>query len=332
MHKKPPVISAAELPARLAAARQPFHDAYYAMYSSVLGGIVTDPVLMMIPVDDHLVHRGDGVFESIKCSGWNIYNLAAHLRRLQHSMKPLAIMPPCPDEELIELISDTVCAGGHGDSLIRLLISRGPGSLNVNPYDSPRSQIYIVASRLPPPFMQTHPRGARVETSAVPVKPSFFARVKTCNYLPNVLMKKEAVDRKVDFVVAFDTDGFLAEGATENVAVVTKDRILAYPHAAHILTGTTMIRVMELARPLVAGGLLKEVRQQNITREDLKTAGEVLILGTTVNVTAVVEYDGLPIGAGRPGPVYEALSKLLAEDMKSNSALLIPLNNERSSK
>lgn len=332
MHKKPPLISAGELPARLAAARQSFHDNYYAMYSSVLGGIVTDPVLMMIPVDDHLVHRGDGVFESIKCSAWNIYNLPAHLKRLQYSMEPLAITLPCAEEELVELIRDTVCAGGRGDTLIRLLISRGPGSLNVNPYDSPRSQIYIVASKLPPPFMQTHPQGARIETSAVPVKPSFFARVKTCNYLPNVLMKKEAVDRKVDFVVAFDTGGFLAEGATENVAVVTRDRVLAYPHAAHILTGTTMIRVMDLARPLADSGFLKDIRQQDITREDLRSAAEILILGTTVNVTAVVEFDGLPIGTGRPGPVYEKLSKLLAEDMTSNPAMLTPATNERNTK
>ena len=164
-------------------------------------------------------------------------------------MEPLGIELPCPAGELVRLTCDTVRAGGRRDALVRLLVSRGPGGMSVNPYECLRPQVYIVAYRLPPPFMQSHPQGARVETSAVPLKPSFFARVKTCNYLPNVLMKKEAVDRGVDFMAAFDTAGFLAEGATENIAIVSADGYLASPFSSRILTGTTMVRVMELAQP-----------------------------------------------------------------------------------
>jgi len=329
MRKKTPIITERGIMRRLASTRQPFHDNYYAMYSSVLGGIVTNPVLMTVPVDDHMVHRGDGVFESFKCCGGSLYNLRSHLERLQQSMEPLAMEIPCPMEEMVELICDTVRAGGRRDALVRLLVSRGPGGLSVNPYDSQRPQIYIVAYYLPPPFMQSHPQGARIETSSIPVKPAFFARVKTCNYLPNVLMKKEAVDRGVDFMAGFDPSGFLAEGATENIAIVSADGYLASPFAAHILTGTTMLRVTELARPLVESGFLEGIRQRNITRADLRAAREVLILGTTVNVTAVVEYDGKPVGAGRPGPVYEKLSGLLMEDMTANSEMLTPVFEER---
>lgn len=325
MRKKTPIITDRQIMKRLAATRQPFHDSYYAMYSSVLGGIVTNPVLMTVPVDDHMVHRGDGVFESFKCCGGKVYNLRGHLIRLMQSMGPLGMELACNEQELVRLICDTIEAGGRRDALIRLLVSRGPGSMSVNPYECPRPQIYIVVYKLPPPFMETHPQGARIETSAVPLKPSFFARVKTCNYLPNVLMRKEAVDRGVDFMAAFDTAGFLAEGATENIAIVSSDGCLASPFSSHILTGTTMLRVMELARPLVGSGLLEGIRQRNITRADMRAAREVLILGTTVNVTAVTEYDGKPVGDGRPGPVYEKLSGLLQEDMTLNSEMLTPV-------
>lgn len=204
-------------------------------------------------------------------------------------------------------------------------MSRGQGSFDVNPYDCLESQLYVVVTRLKKPFMDDHPEGARSKTSSIPVKPPFFAGVKSCNYLPNVLMKKEAVDLGVDFVAAFDEKGFLAEGAVENIGIVTKEKALCFPKPERILCGTTMMRIIELAGKLVENGDLSEAGFADISKDAILNAAELLITGTTVNVTAVREFDSRPIGSGSSGPVYEKLSALLLEDMRNNLDLLTPV-------
>ncbi len=320
-----PILDAAGWFEQIRTSQQPFHLGYYAMYSSFIGGIVTDPTLMSVPVDDHMVHRGDAVFETLKCVRGNIYNLAAHLVRLQHSLDLLSLALPFPEDELKDVIVQTVRAGENPDCLIRLLVSRGPGSLGVNPYDCPAPQVYVIVAELKPPFMIVHPKGARMSISSIPVKPSFFATIKSCNYLPNVLMKKEAVDAGIDFVVALDDEGHLAEGATENAAMVTTEGQLVFPPTDHILSGTTMARVAELAKSLVADGLLAEVTSRTITSSEMQDAREILVVGTTPNVTAVVEFEGQPVGEGKPGPAFERLSKALEEDILGNSKLHTPV-------
>ncbi len=302
--------------------RRPFHKNYFAMYSSVYGGIVTDPVLMMVPIDDHMVHRGDGIFEVFKCVNGSIYNLSAHLERLRHSAKALGYKLPCAIGKMRKIVVQTIRAGGHKDCTIHLYVSRGPGSFSVNPYECPKSQLYVVVTRLKKPFMEFHPQGARVKSSAIAVKHPFFAGVKNCNYLPNVLMKKEAEDAGVDFVAAFDARGFLAEGATENMGIVTKDRRLLFPKLRGILAGTTMTRAAELAGRLVRSGDLAEVAFRDISRRDIAAAAEFLIVGTTPNVAAARELDGRPVGGGKPGPIYAKLSALLADDIRGNRKIL----------
>lgn len=292
--------------------------AYYAMYSSVFDGIVTDPMLMLVPVDDHLVHRGDGVFETCKCVQGGIYNLRAHLERLRASAGAIALKLPWSDAEVTEIVKETIRAGEHRDALIRILVSRGPGSLSVNPYDCPTPALYVVISEYKPPFMEQHPAGARVISSKYPVKPGGFARIKSANYLVNVLMKKEAVDAGVDFAVAFDEDHFLAEGATENFGIVTQTRVLQVPRPDRILMGTTMVRALELAQELVRSGELKAIEHTNITYGAVQQAAELLIFGTTPDVAAAVEFDGRSVGNGRPGPIGSRLAALLRTDILHN--------------
>lgn len=304
----------------LAAARQPYHDGYYAFYSSLLDGLITDPTLMLVPMDDHLVHRGDGVFETLKCVDGGIYLWREHVDRLLRSAERIGLQVPWSREELADLVGQTVRAGGRRDGLIRMIVSRGPGSLGISPYDCPRPGLYILVHELKPSFMAAHPGGARVVTSALPVKASFFATIKTCNYLPNALLKKEAADAGADFALCFDEAGRLAEGATENAGIVTRDRVLRVPTAERILAGTTMNRVLELARGL-AGGDLRAVETAPITKIDLASAAEILIFGTTPDVTAVVDLDGRAISQGRPGPVWRQLHDLLLRDVRGNPSV-----------
>ena len=309
-------------PALAATLQRPFHSGYWAMYSSVYGGIVTNPALMMLPLDDHMVHRGDGVFEALKAVKGSLYNLDGHLDRLAHSAAALALPFPATAAVLREIVIETVKAAGRHDATIRIFVSRGPGSFGVNPYDCPASQLYVMVTSSGTPFMDNHPAGGRVRSSGVAAKPASLSQIKNCNYVPNVMMKKEAVDSGVDFTAGFDDLGFLTEGAVENMGIVTRDGRLLFPKLERILTGTTMLRAVELAKSLLASGMLKGIAHTDISCQDILSAAEFIITGTTINVAAGVEFDGNPIGTGKPGPVYAALSELLDHDMHANTALL----------
>ncbi len=315
-------LELSDWPALAAKLRRPYHAAFHAMYSSVYDAIVTDPVLMMVPLDDHLVHRGDGVFEALKLTGGCFYNLQSHLQRLEQSAQAIALSLPCPPATIRDIAIETARAGGRRDGTLRIFVSRGPGGFSVNPYECPAPQLYVVVSAAGAPFMRAHPEGARLRTSAVPAKTGGMAAIKNCNYAPNVLMKKEAIDAGVDFTVGFDDRGCMTEGATENVGIVSDTGRLLFPCLDRILAGTTMLRTMALAERLVADGRLAGVGCGDIPRATILAAREILLTGTTIDVTAAVSFDGKPIGDGQPGPVYRALSALLAEDMRSNTDLL----------
>jgi branched-chain amino acid aminotransferase len=315
-----PLITTEEFSTLLPKLRRPYQAGYLAMYSSVYGGIVSDPALMMVPIDDHMVHRGDGIFETFKCIAGGIYNFEAHLQRLERSAANLDFVMPVSMDEIRETVIQTIQAAGKAECYIRIFVSRGPGSFGVNPYDCPASQLYVVVTTAPKSFMARHPDGASLRTSAVPVKHPFFAGVKNCNYLNNVLMKKEAVSANVDFVVAFDEAGRLAEGATENIGVVTSGHHLIFPALDGILKGTTMMRVVELSEKAVEAGLITEAGFGDVTRDDIENAAEILIVGTTSNVTKVHSFDGNPVGNGNY-PVYEMLSALLEDDIRHNPAM-----------
>lgn len=301
--------------------RKPWHEKYFALYSSVLGGVVFDPLLMQVPIDDHLVHRGDGVFDTFKCVGRGAYNLDAHLRRLMRSASAIGLEWAGGFDEIRSLTLETLTAAGRDACCGRAMIARGPGSFGVNPYESPTPALYIIVYATGALFMADHPEGARVRRSRVPAKPARYATVKNCNYLPNVMMKREAVDWGVDFVVGFDSDGFMAEGATENFGIVTREGELLFPRMEAVLDGTTMMRVMQLAENVIDSGKLAKIAFRDIREEDVRNARELLIVGTTVNVVSARTFEGLPIGTGRPGAVGCALNAMLEHDIESNSSL-----------
>ncbi len=305
----------------LTACRQPYQAKYFAMYSSLLDGLMLDPVLMQLPMDDHLVHRGDGVFETCKCVEGAIYNMGAHLDRLDRSAAAIGIHWPGGRESVRSLTVATTQAAAQRDSAIRVILARGPGGFGVNPYEAPAPALYIVVYALGRPFMEQHPEGATMRRSSIPAKPPEMAEIKNCNYLPNVLMKREAIDWGVDFVVGYDAQGHLTEGPTENAGIVTRNRELVFPRLENILAGTTMLRLVELAQTLRSEGILRAIEFRDIAEPEVRAAAEVLTVGTTINVTAVRAYEGQPVGDGRPGQVWRRLQTLLENDIQHNSAL-----------
>jgi 4-amino-4-deoxychorismate lyase len=313
---KIPLLSTAEAQQKMLQKKQAHQGAYYAMYSSWLGGIVTDPALMTVPLDDHLVHRGDGVFEAMKCVEGRIYLMPEHLNRLFISAEQIALKSPFTQDELKDIILQTARASRQKNATIRLYLSRGPGSFTPNPYDSVGAQVYLAVTSLKPMPAEKYTQGVRIGRSAIPVKDSWLARAKTCNYIPNVMMRKEAVDRGLDFTVGFDAEGFLTESSTENIVLVDKSGCLVHPQLQQILSGTTMKRSFEMAKSL-KGNLLTGIETKNISLTDILEAREVMMAGTTLDILPVVEFERQKIHDGNVGPVAKKILELLRQDLKN---------------
>lgn len=315
----PHVITNPEWLARLHAARSGLSTTLYAMYSGLTGAITTDPALMTIPADDHLPQRGDGVFESLKCLNGRLYNAEAHLARLERSCHGIGMELPCPPAELIGILCATIRAGGRPDCLIRVLVSRGTENMGIDPQLCKGPVLYVIVYRSTARIENGRLKPARAALSRVPIKPPEFATIKTCNYLPNVLMKLEANRRGLDFVISLDPHGNLGEGATENIGILTPDRELLMPAPDYVLSGTTARRALELAQMLISDGTLKAAQYGHISPAQAAQANEIFIFGTTADVTPVVEWEGRPVGDGKPGPVAEKLLALLQTDMTPES-------------
>lgn len=309
-----PIIDEKQILKKLKSQKNPFFGEYYAFYSSWFGGIVRDPRWMLLPIDDHMVHRGDGVFEAMKAVGRSVYLMDEHLQRLFKSAEKIALKSPFNIDQMKEIIFETLRTANQNEVIIRVFLSRGPGNFSVNPYDSVEPQLYVVITQLKPPSSEKYENGVIIGKSDISAKSSWMAQVKSCNYLPNVLMKKEAVDRHLDFVIGTDTDGNITESATENIMIVDQDGVIVHPMLDNILKGTTMVRVCELARE---NGITTKVK--SISIEDLQSAREVMITGTSLNILPVVEFEGYKIGNGKPGPVVKKLNELMLNDIKKNA-------------
>ena len=294
--------------------RQPVR--YWAFYSSQLGGIVTDPALMVIPFDDHMVHRGHGVFDTAAIVDGKIYDLEAHLDRFIRSATTSRLTLPCTREEMRDVIARTAAASGKRDGSIRYWISAGPGSLGLPPAAGAEPGFFVmIHAGLAYPDTW-YSKGLRVMTTTYPIKPPLYAVTKSTNYLPNILMQMEAQEAGLDNGVFVDEAGNVGESSNMNVAFVTRDGVLKHPKFDHILSGCTSLRLLELARGL-EGNLLRGVEVCDVPVAEARGAREMLLIGSSIKVAPIVEWDGKPIGDGTPGPIARALFDVLAKDMRS---------------
>ncbi len=302
--------------------RDPGRSNYFAMYSSVFGGVVADPALMILPMDDHLVHRGDGIFEALECVNGYLYNLDAHLSRLQRSAQLISLDLPFDLGTIKQIIMETVAIVGVKDCIVRLFISRGLGGFGPNPTECHKSNLYVVALKKESVPRHFYTEGASAVTSQIPIKPAFFARVKSCNYLSNALVHLEAHRNRVDFAIVLDQQGYVAEGATESIAIVSKQKIFMYPKLDNILEGTTLLRALELVKELIKKEDLKRISCTDISLEEVYNSSEMLVFGTSMNVVPIVKYDGKTIDVGKPGPVFRRLLELFQKDRTENKKVL----------
>ena len=243
---KIPILIRDEAIARLQDAVHAKAVNFYAMYSSALGGIVTDSVLMVLLLDDHMVHRGHSVFDTATLTGGMLYQLDPHLDRLLRSAELARVPLPFPREELRQIILDTAAASRQREGSVRYWLSAGPGGFGLGPAECVGSSFYVIVfnQELYPASYYTD--GMKVITSNIPIKPPLFARIKSTNYLPNVLVVLEAKDRSADNGIFIDQHGMVAESSNMNVAFVTKDRVFRHPVFDAILSGITIQRVLQL--------------------------------------------------------------------------------------
>lgn len=296
----------------LLAAPRPGADKILAFYDHRAGCICADPRLLMIPLDDHMCHRGDGVFESICYRKGRIFALDAHLARMEDGARALGIEPPFVFDRIKELIRQTARAGGSEEGDIRVFLSRGPGGFGISPDECPQSGLYIVALKAAPSDPKVFEKGLSSFASARPPKQDYLARIKNTNYLPNVLMAQEARQNKMDVAITFDAEGRMNEAAIANVAIVDEKGALKSPPLGNILPGTTLLAALELAKERMSVDL------SPISREDIFKAREMLLMTSSSLCVPITSFEGRPISDGKPGPAASWLRAALEEYMLAN--------------
>jgi 4-amino-4-deoxychorismate lyase len=285
---------------------------------------------MVIPFDDHMVHRGHGIFDTAGIVNGKIYDLDAHLDRFLKSAERSKLkLPglsgvegPASRQEMRDIIIKTTAVSGRRDGSIRYWLSSGPGNLDLTPVAGaePGFFVMIFPGLVYPDRWKTD--GVRVMTTTYPIKPPLYAITKSTNYMPNVLMQMEAKEKGFDNGVFIDHDGHVGESSNMNVAFVTHDNVLVHPKFDHILSGCTSLRLLELAQSLVRQGQLKDVKVAHVSFPDALAAKEMLLIGSSVKVAGIVQWDAHTIGDGRPGPISRALLQLLEEDMRTGDRLI----------
>uniref|UniRef100_A0A6N2NM35 Uncharacterized protein n=1 Tax=Salix viminalis TaxID=40686 RepID=A0A6N2NM35_SALVM len=279
---------------------------YPAMYSSVYGGIILDPAMMVIPMDDHMVHRG-------------------HDRFLRSASKA-RIASPFPCSSLRSILIQMATASKCKKGTLRYWLSAGPGNFLLSPAGCPASAFYAVV--IDEDFSQRR-EGVKVITSTIPMKSALFATMKNVNYLPNVLSVMEAEDQGAFASIWIDEKGYVAEGPNVNVAFISQDKELILPPFDNILSGCTALRLLQLAPKLIEQGRLKSVKTGNLTLMEAKGAAEMMYVGSTLPILPIVMWDEQPIGDGKVGELTMALSDLLWDDMVAGPGTLrIPLPYE----
>ncbi|XP_057796363.1 D-amino-acid transaminase, chloroplastic [Salvia miltiorrhiza] len=285
---------------------------YPAMYSSVYGGILLDSAMMVIPIDDQMVNRGHGVFDTAIILNGYLYELDVHLARFLRSASNAKIVSPFPETTLRSILIQLAASSGCRNGTLRYWLSAGLGNFLLSPAGLTSSAFYAVV--IDGGFLQCR-EGVKVITSSIPMKSPLFATMKNVNYLPNMLAKMEAEEERADASVWIDEEGCIAEGPNVNVAFITRDGELVLLAFDKILSGCSAMRLLQLAPKLVEQGSLKGVRVGSVSVEEGKGAAEMMYVGSTLPILPIIMWDGKPIGDGNVGELTMTLLDLLWDDM-----------------
>ncbi len=270
-----------------------------------------------ISVFDHGLLYGDGIFEGIRAYNGRVFRLQEHIDRLFCSARSILLDIPMGHAELMAAVVEACRRNKLRDGYIRLVVTRGRGTLGLNPKSCKQPSVIIIAGRIqlyPPVLYQ---RGMDLVT--VPTTRNLHSAlnpaIKSLNYLNNIMAKIEANNAGCEEAIMLNAEGFVAECTGDNIFIVKEGQLWTPPLWAGALYGITRQVVMELA---VEAGL--KVSETNLTRHELFNADECFVTGSAAELMPVVKIDGRVIGTGKPGPVtarlveqYHALTKVSGE-------------------
>jgi branched-chain amino acid aminotransferase len=270
-----------------------------------------------ISVFDHGLLYGDGVFEGIRAYNSRVFKLKEHIDRLFCSARALLLNIPLSHSEMMKAVVETCRRNKLRDGYIRLVVTRGVGTLGLNPNRCRNPSVIVIAGKIqlyPPEFYE---KGLEIIT--VPTVRNLHSAlnpaIKSLNYLNNILAKIEANNSGCEEAVMLNSEGFVSECTGDNIFIIKEGKLFTPPLSAGALYGITRRTVMEIA---VETGIA--VSEPNLTRYDLFNADECFLTGTGAEIVPVVKIDGRTIGTGKPGAItrkledqYHTLTKVSGE-------------------
>jgi len=269
-------------------------------------GKFVDEKKAVVSVFDHGLLYGDGVFEGIRAYNGRVFKLSEHVDRLFYSAKAILLKIPMSHRAICAAVREACKRNNIRDGYIRLVVTRGAGTLGLDPNRCSKPQVIIIADKIQLYPETFYKKGLEIVT--VPTTRNHTNAVnpaiKSLNYLNNILAKIEAINAGCVEAIMLNSQGFVAECTGDNVFMLKGGQLLTPPLAAGALYGITRGVAIELAKSLGV-----EVAEPNLTRYDLYNADEVFITGTAAEVVPVVKIDGRQIGSGKPGKLTKNLIK-----------------------
>ncbi|QQG48908.1 MAG: branched-chain-amino-acid transaminase [archaeon] len=274
----------------------------------------------VVSVFDHGLLYGDGVFEGIRVYGGSVFRLVEHIERLYDSAKSIHLKVPLTKHEMSEAVLETLRKNHLKDAYVRLVVSRGPGDLGVDPALCKDPTIFIIAEPMTTVLGPREPRVVKVILASTRRDPVDAAshEIKSLNYLNSILAKIEANNAGVDDAILLDHRGFVSEATVSNIFIVKETKIATPSSSAGILHGITRGRIIRLCSDL---GM--DVDQRDVTPFELVTADEVFLVGTKSEILSVGTVAGTKIGNGGVGPLtkrlYQEFSKVVQRPEEGTS-------------
>ncbi len=267
-----------------------------------------------ISVFDHGLLYGDGIFEGIRAYNGRVFKLKEHIDRLFYSAKAILLTIPMSHAALMKATVEACRKNKLRDGYIRLVVTRGIGTLGLNPNRCKKPSVIIIAGKIQVYPAELYARGMNIVT--VPTVRNLHSAlnpaIKSLNYLNNILAKIEANNAGVEEAVMLNSEGFVAECTADNLFIIKDGKLFTPPLSAGALYGITRQTVMELAEQFGVS-----VSEPNLTRYDLFNADECFLTGTGAEIMPVIKIDGRVIGSGKPGRMtrklvtaYHALTKV----------------------
>ncbi|MCA9215063.1 MAG: branched-chain-amino-acid transaminase [Planctomycetales bacterium] len=267
-----------------------------------------------ISVYDHGLLYGDGVFEGMRSYNGKVFRHREHLERLWKSARAIMLEIPISMDEMEKAVNDTLAANNISDGYIRLVVTRGAGSLGLDPNRTQNPQVIIITDKISLYPDEYYENGLEIVTvSTIRNHPAALSpRVKSLNYLNNIMAKIEGLQAGCEEALMLNHNGEVAECTGDNIFIVRNGELLTPPIDAGILEGITRQAVIDLAREAEI-----TVREIALTRHDIFTADECFLTGSAAEVVPVVKLDRRVIGDGKPGPITRKLKDRFHEYTRS---------------